>query len=98
LRIGATANDITPLSFSWKKIPNQEVPGGLSCAETRRVRGISRGIPRAIARPVAQRRSRILVVCGTPLVPSTVGPARRNQHVIDELSRLYDVTVVAFGG
>jgi glycosyltransferase involved in cell wall biosynthesis len=62
-----------------------------------RVSGASRGIPRAIARRVAQRRSRILYVCGTSLVPSKVGPARRNHHIIDQLSRFYDVTVVAFG-
>jgi hypothetical protein len=51
------------------------------------------GIPLADARRVAHRRSRMLYVCGTPLVPSKLGPARRSHHIGDQLSRFYDVTL-----
>jgi glycosyltransferase involved in cell wall biosynthesis len=46
---------------------------------------------------VAARRSRLLYVAGTPLVPPKIGPARRNYHVVEQLSRFFDVTVAAFG-
>ena len=43
------------------------------------------------------RPSRILYVSGTAIVPSKIGPARRNYHILEQLSRHYDVTVVALG-
>src|SRR5689334_16846451 len=57
----------------------------------------SHGTTRACRAPVAPRRGRILYVCGTPLVPSKVGPARRNYHIVDQLSRFFDIAVIAFG-
>jgi glycosyltransferase involved in cell wall biosynthesis len=43
------------------------------------------------------RPSRILYVSGTAIVPSKIGPARRNYHILEQLSRHYEVTVVALG-
>jgi polysaccharide biosynthesis protein PslH len=43
------------------------------------------------------RRPRILYIsCASP-VPAKLGPARRNSHVIDQLSRFYDVYVLSLG-
>jgi len=41
------------------------------------------------------RRSRLLYVSGRPLAPCKLGPARRNHHVVEQLSRFYDVAVIA---
>ena len=46
---------------------------------------------------VAAGGSRVLYVSGQPLVPSKLGPARRNHHVIAQLSRFYQVSVVGIG-
>jgi glycosyltransferase involved in cell wall biosynthesis len=42
-----------------------------------------------------ERRSRLLYISGTPLLPSKIGPARRNHHIVEQLSRFYDVAVIA---
>jgi polysaccharide biosynthesis protein PslH len=52
------------------------------------------------ARPAAGRRlarSRILYISGTPLVPSKLGPARRNYHLVGQLSRFFDTFILAIG-
>ncbi|MCU0650437.1 MAG: glycosyltransferase family 4 protein [Gemmatimonadaceae bacterium] len=49
------------------------------------------------ARIQSREPSRLLYVASAPPVPSKIGPARRNFHVIDQLSRFYDVTVLAPG-
>ena len=52
------------------------------------------------APPTRVRRSTVrasCTICGTPLVPSKLGPARRNHHIVDLLSRFYDVSVLAVG-
>jgi polysaccharide biosynthesis protein PslH len=41
-----------------------------------------------------EKVGRVLYISGTPLVPSKIGPARRNHHIIEQLGRFYDVTVV----
>jgi glycosyltransferase involved in cell wall biosynthesis len=43
------------------------------------------------------RRSRVLFISGPALVPAKIGPARRNHHILQQLSRFYDVTVIATG-
>ena len=42
-------------------------------------------------------RRKILYISASPLVPSKLGPARRNHHIVDQLSRFYDVSVLAIG-
>lgn len=42
-------------------------------------------------------RSRILYIAAASPVPSKIGPARRNFHIIDQLSRFYDVSVLSLG-
>ena len=41
--------------------------------------------------------SRVLYVSAAPPVPSKIGPARRNFHIIDQLARFYDVSVLSLG-
>ena len=41
--------------------------------------------------------SRVLFVSGARLVPAKLGPARRNHHLIDQLCRFYDVSVLSLG-
>ena len=42
-------------------------------------------------------KSRILYISGTPLVPSKLGPARRNHHILQQLSRFYETVVLTVG-
>jgi glycosyltransferase involved in cell wall biosynthesis len=42
-------------------------------------------------------KSRILYISGTPLVPSKLGPARRNYHMLDQLSRFNETVVLTVG-
>ena len=56
------------------------------------------GVRRRREPPALVRRSRILYVSGTPLVPSKLGPARRNHHMLEQLSRFYDVAAITVGG
>jgi glycosyltransferase involved in cell wall biosynthesis len=49
-------------------------------------------IPVTIERP-----SRILYVCYAPPVPTRLGPARRHYHMLDQLSRFYDVHLLSLG-
>lgn len=42
-------------------------------------------------------RSRLLYIAAASPVPSKIGPARRNFHIIDQLSRFYDVSVLSLG-
>jgi len=55
----------------------------------------------AVPRPRGTDRepptSRVLYVSGANLVPRKIGPARRNHHLIDQLCRFYDVSVLALG-
>lgn len=46
---------------------------------------------------VPARPSRLLYISSAPPVPSKIGPARRNFHVIEQLARFYDVTVLSLG-
>jgi polysaccharide biosynthesis protein PslH len=41
--------------------------------------------------------SRILYICHAPPVPARLGPARRHYHVLDQLSRFYDVHLISSG-
>jgi polysaccharide biosynthesis protein PslH len=41
--------------------------------------------------------SRLLYVSGTPPVPAKIGPARRNFHVLSQLARFYDVSLLSAG-
>jgi glycosyltransferase involved in cell wall biosynthesis len=45
----------------------------------------------------ATRRSRVLFISGPALVPAKIGPARRNHHILQQLCRFYDVSVVTCG-
>jgi polysaccharide biosynthesis protein PslH len=45
--------------------------------------------------PGAGRPSRILYISAVPPIPAKIGPARRNFHVIEQLSRFYDVSVLS---
>jgi glycosyltransferase involved in cell wall biosynthesis len=38
-----------------------------------------------------------LYIASAPPVPSKIGPSRRNFHIIEQLARFYDVTVLALG-
>src|SRR5436305_705427 len=42
-------------------------------------------------------RGRILYISGTPLVLSKLGPARRNSHLVSQLSRFFATHVLAPG-
>jgi polysaccharide biosynthesis protein PslH len=56
--------------------------------------------PGAVGAQCAARRSHIshiLYISHVPPVPAKLGPARRNYHVIDQLSRFYDVSVLSIG-
>jgi glycosyltransferase involved in cell wall biosynthesis len=46
--------------------------------------------------PVARQR-RLLYVSASRLVPAKLGPARRNHHIIDQLARFYNVSVISVG-
>jgi glycosyltransferase involved in cell wall biosynthesis len=46
---------------------------------------------------MANRPSRILYVCHAPPVPARLGPARRHYHLLEQLSRFYDVHVLSLG-
>ncbi len=43
------------------------------------------------------RCSRLLYICGSPLVPAKIGPARRNQQIVRYLARHFSVTVLGVG-
>lgn len=42
--------------------------------------------------------SRILYICYAPPVRPKLGPARRHYHILDQLSRFYDVYLLSLGG
>jgi glycosyltransferase involved in cell wall biosynthesis len=44
-----------------------------------------------------RRPSRILYITHTSPVPAKIGPSRRHYHVLDQLSRFYDVHLLALG-
>ena len=44
------------------------------------------------------RPARVLYVCYAAPVPPKLGPARRHYHILDQLSRFYEVDLVASGG
>lgn len=43
------------------------------------------------------RPSRILYVSAASPVPSKIGPARRNFHIVDQLARFFDLSVLSIG-
>lgn len=46
---------------------------------------------------VTRWRSRILYITASSPIPSKLGPARRNYHILDQLCRFYDVTHLSLG-
>ena len=45
----------------------------------------------------ARQVSRVLYICVGSPVPSKFGPARRNYHIVDQLSRYYDISILSLG-
>ena len=50
-----------------------------------------------VAAWVVGRPSRVLYITHAPPVPSRLGPARRHYHLLDQLTRFYDVELLSLG-